>query len=371
MISVQQWRATIGQFSQPPARRKHTQPEVNTHSHSLNDLCVRLFITGVLLWATYLEHTTITYIITTHSTYVLQATHTNLDVCHHGTSVPLQSYIGLQPYVNTIMLSMDVEENPGPTMSAELQQVVNAVVNQVNDNMNTKFDVVQHQLLDLSNSVNSVKREVSDLKAKVSTLENSQLETTESIDGVYKRLETLELECERQEQYSRRENVILHGLTEETGENYTTLRKRATDLLNSVVKDKEWTEADILRTHRLGKSRSSSSSGSSKPKPRPLIIRFVQFHDKLAVLGARAQFKTMGIGVKCDLTQKQRTMLTNLPDNKHGYFKSGRLVIVDSDRPPRDQPSDTVMGQSSTERGQHSSQHGSVSAENRGVSARK
>ena len=272
--------------------------------------------------------------------------------------------VTMTPCVNTLMLAGDVESNPGPTLSQELQQVVSAVVNQVNENMNAKFDVVQHQLLDLSNSVNAVKREVSELKTKVSTLENAQLETTDSIDGVIKRIETLESERERQEQYSRRENVILHGLAEETGETYDSLRKKATDLLNSVVKDKEWKEADILRTHRLGKPRSPSSG---TPKPRPLIIRFVQFHDKLAVLNARAMFKDNGIGVKGDLTQKQRAMLANIPDNKHGYFKSGQLVIVD--RPPRDQPSDTVKDQSSADRGQHNSSHGG--AGNSGVSHKK
>ena len=367
MISVHQWRVTIGQFSQPPAR--HRSKEVNKHSkpHSLNNLCARLFVTGVLLWAMYIEHITINTLdnyVLTHNNYAPVSTHnnTNTDVCHHGTSVIIQPY--LQPYVNTIMIAMDVEQNPGPTMSAELQQVVSAVVNQVNENMNAKFDVVQHQLLDLSNSVNAVKREVNDLKTKVSTLENAQLETTDSIDGVIKRIETLESERERQEQYSRRENVILHGLAEETGETYDSLRKKATDLLNSVVKDKEWREADILRTHRLGKPRSASSG---TPKPRPLIIRFVQFHDKLAVLNARAMFKDNGIGVKGDLTQKQRAMLANIPDNKHGYFKSGQLVIVD--RPPRDQPSDTVKDQSSADRGQHNSRHGG--AGNSGVSHKK
>ena len=363
MIAVQQWRATIGRFSHPPSSKWRCESEPS-RTHPLNDLCVRLFITGVLLWAVYLEHTTIKSLISIHTNYEpthnnFVSTHnlTNTDVCHNGTSLILQSY--LQPYVNTIMLSMDVEQNPGPTMSAELQQVVSAVVNQVNDNMNSKFDVVQHQLLDLSNSVNAVKREVSDLKLKVSTLENAHIETTENIDAVIKRLETLETESERQEQYSRRENLILHGLTEETGETYRSLRKRATDLLNEVIKDKEWTESDILRTHRLGKSRSSANS-----KPRPLIIRFVQFHDKLTVLGARAQFKTKGIGVKCDLTQKQRAILSTVPENKHGFFKSGQLVIVD--RPPRDQQSGK-----SPRRGEHSSQHDSGGAGSSGVSGSK
>ena len=157
---------------------------------------------------------------------------------------------------------------------------------------------------------------------KVSTLENAQIETTENIDAVIKRLETLETESERQEQYSRRENLILHGLTEETGETYRSLRKRATDLLNAAVKDKVWTESDILRTHRLGKSRPSSS------KPRPLIIRFVQFHDKLTVLGARAQLKTKGIGVKCDLTQKQRAILSTVLKTSMDFSNQANSLLL-------------------------------------------
>ena len=72
-------------------------------------------------------------------------------------------------------------------------------------------------------------REVSDLRAKVSTLEDAQTATSGSLSDVSERLATIKARCERQEHYSRRENVILHGLAEESGETYDTLRTRATE----------------------------------------------------------------------------------------------------------------------------------------------
>ena len=86
---------------------------------------------------------------------------------------------------------------------------------------------------------------------------------------------------ERQEIYSRRENVILKGVRESENEN----------VLDSVVKimnvdenDHKVEPSDFQRVHRLGKP--------MQGKTRPVIVRFVNFSKKkLAVLKSKQTIK--------------------------------------------------------------------------------
>ena len=97
---------------------------------------------------------------------------------------------------------------------------------------------------------------------------------------------------ERQEIYSRRENVILKGVRESENEN----------VLDSVVKIMNIDEnehkvepADFQRVHRLGKP--------MQGKTRPVIVRFVNFSKKLAVLKSKQAIKDkQDVKITNDLT---------------------------------------------------------------------
>ena len=91
-----------------------------------------------------------------------------------------------------------------------------------------------------------------------------------------------------------------------TDENYETTRKRVTQIFNNNVKEKTWHENDIQRSHRLG--------NSNAKKPRPIIVRLVNFQDKLTILKARDDLKKCLIGVASDLTNKQRKELSKLKE---------------------------------------------------------
>ena len=73
---------------------------------------------------------------------------------------------------------------------------------------------------------------------------------------------------ERQEQYSRRNSILIHGLKEEKSE--------STDDRNLKLFREELNEKVLLtaldRTHRIRKNRDSSS------KPRPVILKFARYN---------------------------------------------------------------------------------------------
>ena len=77
-----------------------------------------------------------------------------------------------------------------------------------------------------------------------------------------------DLEMQKQEQYSRRNSILVHGLKEE-------MMERTDDRVLKLFKDKlneDVLSADLDRTHRIGKKSDSSS------KPRPVIVKFARYN---------------------------------------------------------------------------------------------
>ena len=82
------------------------------------------------------------------------------------------------------------------------------------------------------------------------------------------KIEDLEKKMERQEQYSRRNCILIHGSKEEMDESTDDrVLKLFREELNEDV-----LLADLDRTHRIGKKSDSSS------KPRPVIVKFARYN---------------------------------------------------------------------------------------------
>ena len=96
------------------------------------------------------------------------------------------------------------------------------------------------------------------------------------------KVEDLEKKMERQEQYSRRSCILIHGLKKEKNKSTDDrVLKLFSEELNKGV-----LLADLDRIHRVGKKRDSSS------KPRPFIVKFAQYNIREKVF--KSKNKTQG-----------------------------------------------------------------------------
>ena len=143
------------------------------------------------------------------------------------------------------------------------------------------------------------------------------------------RLRKLEEEIEKQERYSRRSNMLLYGMKEETGESFDRCATRVLQVLCRHFPQKTWKETDIERAHRLGPPSSSSD------RPRPVIIKFQRWTDVMIVMRDREGKNFMrnneGLRVGADLTKQQRDTLSQLRgQGKHAYYTKGKLIVQES-----------------------------------------
>ena len=92
----------------------------------------------------------------------------------------------------------------------------------------------------------------------------------------------MDAEVDRQEQYSRCNCLLIHGIVEETTEN--TDEKIINTLQQSM--DETIKPEDIDRSHRLGKPKSSKDA-----KPRPMIVKFTRYNTRNRICRNKKKLK--------------------------------------------------------------------------------
>ena len=75
---------------------------------------------------------------------------------------------------------------------------------------------------------------------------------------------------DRQEQYSRQNCFLIHGITEENQENADVIALET----SKEKMDIKLTQKDLDKTHRIDKNDKSSN------QPGPVILKFIQYNDR-------------------------------------------------------------------------------------------
>ena len=85
------------------------------------------------------------------------------------------------------------------------------------------------------------------------------------------------------EEYSRRNGLLIHGITEGNQE-------KTDDLSLEIFREKldiELTQRDLDRTNGIGKN------GKSNNRPRPVIVKFIPHNNKKKIISKKNNLKTL------------------------------------------------------------------------------
>ena len=147
-----------------------------------------------------------------------------------------------------------------------LEQKVNDLYMLANSNKEMQING-DKQLIELTSWVEF-------LTSKFDELENKRKEKVELINSLQIKVSSLKVEVKNlkeiddQEQYSRRNCLLIHGLNEIKTEN-------TDEMVLDVINDKlnmEMPQVSIDRSHRLGKGKGQ--------KPRAIIVKFTRYKDR-------------------------------------------------------------------------------------------
>ena len=217
-----------------------------------------------------------------------------------------------------IILSGDVETNPGPTneeILIELREFRTANEGLLKD--------LKGEMTSLRNEVTTIRRDLDVTSDRIEKVDRDMYGMYDELKGdifsIGSRLEKMERQVEHQEAYSRRENLLFHGMPQDPDETKAATKEKVLTLLNNKVTDRTWSSDDFVDIHRLR---------TRKTGPQPIIARFLRSGDKFSVLNSRQKLKDDSVGVSTDLTHRQWGQLQQLRDQgKQGHFERGKLIV--------------------------------------------
>ena len=124
---------------------------------------------------------------------------------------------------------------------------------------------------------------------------------------------------DRQEQYSRRNCLLIHGIDEENQENI--------DEVEINVFKKEMDKEDIDRSHHLGNRK------PDKSKPRPIIIKFSRYYVGAKIFKNKRKLKGKRISVTESLTKTRmehcRKLAKSTVFGMSGRMNGGKILYTD------------------------------------------
>ena len=167
--------------------------------------------------------------------------------------------------------------------------------------INDKFE-------EFENDRKQKEKEINDLKSEVESLK--------------KRLDETDQQLDRQEQYSRRNCLLVHGINELDNEDTDNLViKNIKDLMNEEI-----VVTDIDRSHRLGKKKVNG-------KARPIIIKFTRYNVRNRIYRNKKKLKGKGISITESLTvirMKHLNAARETHEFKNVWTQDGRIMFYDT-----------------------------------------
>lgn len=165
---------------------------------------------------------------------------------------------------------------------------------------------LSNQFAEITDKINGISKEFQEFKIISADKEKGYLQKINSI-----------------EQYSRRKNLRIFGLTETKNEDIENV---TIEFLNSKLK-MGFTTSNIGECYRVGRQTDN--------KPRAILINFVNHKQRMEVYYKKRDLKGSGITMKEDLTTENLNKYTEASEKyglKNTWTKNGVVYVKTADR---------------------------------------
>ena len=196
-----------------------------------------------------------------------------------------------KPEYVTLAIVKELLEGQDRSYRTTLQLLMDDMKQEVR-NLRKDFEDVKLSLQFSQGEIDAQKQHSEDTKAKYEHLEDRLKFAESNMEDCYnleKRCDDLEDKHEYLENMSRRNNVKIIGLNEDTGNEKTW--EDTEELIITTIKEKPDIEGvKIERAHRVGRPRplhrTNPDGSTTKVPPRPIIARLSSWKQKEAILKA-------------------------------------------------------------------------------------
>ena len=155
------------------------------------------------------------------------------------------------------------------------------------------------RLKDLNETVNFISTKFDKYEKERKEREQLIENLEENVSVMNKKVENLEKEIDKHEQYSRRNFLLIHGIAEADDEVTNDLVIETISMKMNI----EISPADLDRTHRIGKKKAGQN------KLRPSIVKLSRYNVRKKVFSNKKNLKGSNVSITESLTLKRKEIL--------------------------------------------------------------
>lgn len=207
------------------------------------------------------------------------------------------------------------------------QETFQGFVKVIMDSTNSRLDAVHKEVQEIKTSLQFTQQEVDDIKSqnvaqsvRCSSVQADNKKICDSLSAVTDKVEYTEGQ-------SRRNNLVFDGIAETPAETWAETEDKVRDVL--VEKLKLQPDVEVERAHRIGRTVPGGS------RPRSIVVKFLRFKDRSAVLERAKNLKGTDIYVNEDYTDavrmKRKELLPKMREarerGEYAYLRHDRLII--------------------------------------------
>ena len=220
------------------------------------------------------------------------------------------------------------------SLSEQVNQVnskVESVLKVVEDIKEFK-EVVTNRIKKLEKSAQFISSKHEELTHEQSTMQQCLNTISNENEALKRQVKTLQVQIEDQQQYSRRNCILIHGIPENESEDTDKLVMDVfTDRLGIILGIQ-----DIDRSHRLGPSVRvlAPRTDQDTVKVRPIIVKFVSYRVRQLVMKSRRNLKGSKMSITEFLIKSRQSLLKEVQQKvglKNAWSADGKIFAKRGD----------------------------------------
>lgn len=223
-----------------------------------------------------------------------------------------------------LMLSGDVESNPGP-MSKTEAETFDAALTAIR-NLESGLAAVLANLKTVTDNQEITRKEIKALTAQVAALGTNAsspssaatVTNSNTLQSIATQLQTITTRCDDAENRMRRSNLLFFGIEDDGKEDWAASEQKIIAFCSEKLKIPTSSE-QFERVHRLGKY--------TENKSRPIIAKFSSFKDKDNILSSARKLKGTNFSIGEDFSFSTRLARRKLIAFARELNKPFKLVV--------------------------------------------
>ena len=199
------------------------------------------------------------------------------------------------------------------------------------ESLKSEIITLRSEVKDLKDSLNFAQENITQLQTELAKTTATVEEHGDDLDSMDADIEALKRRNIKLEAYTRRENMRIYNVNEESEENIEDVVRNL--FVSKMQIPPEAVKA--IRFERVHRIPTKTSSQRSQSRPRPVIARFSHYQDKEFVRSFYKNLKGTDIGISDDFPKEiediHKTLYPVLKkakrDQKKAFFNFDKLII--------------------------------------------